>query len=254
MKKVRVLILKAPGTNRDLEAATAWTSVGATISILHINEILEKPQKLFDFDALTLPGGFSYGDDLGAGKVHALDLTKQMGDLFRKFVDSGRLVIGICNGFQTLVKTGIIPDVTLYHNDSGHFECRWIYLANVNRGKCIFTKGITVFPALVAHGEGRFVTGSKKRLLELEKNDQIVLKYSDKLGNIAQTYPENPNGSVNAITGICNETGTVFGLMPHPEGAAFDYQLPTWLRGEKKASGLHIFQNAADYLLSTAFK
>jgi len=268
MKKVKVIVLRTAGTNCDKETVFAFQAAGADVDLIHINELIQGRKNIEPYKILALPGGFSYGDDIAAGKVLANELIYKLRRDLRKFVRSGRLVIGICNGFQVLVKTGLLPHSTLTFNDSGKFEDRWVYLKNMNRGNCVFTRGIERIYLPVAHGEGKFVTDSKT-LKGLEKNDEIVFKYVDGKGKEAG-YPWNPNGSMESIAGICNKEGNVFGMMPHPERFLTRYQHPHWTRFtrepfafktktnrsgsrhariEEEGDGLKIFRNAVDYAL-----
>jgi len=239
--------LRTAGTNCDKETVYAFEVAGAYVDLLHINEFIYRNKTLDPYKILAIPGGFSYGDDIAAGKVLANELKYKLRDKVEKFIRSGRLVIGICNGFQVLVKTGFLPHSTLTFNDSGKFEDRWVYLKNVNRGKCIFTRGIDTIYLPVAHAEGKFVT-DKKTLKELKEKNQIVFKYVDPAGKEAG-YPWNPNGSMENIAGICNNEGNVFGLMPHPERFIIRYQHPHWTRLKlpQTGDGFKIFRNAVWY-------
>lgn len=252
MPQPRVLVLRAPGTNCDEEAAYAWHLAGAQAETWHIGRVLETPEGLDAFQILTLPGGFSYGDDLGSGKILATRLATVLGDPLRRFLDRGGLVLGICNGFQVLVKSGLLPGspevgaATLTHNDSGHFEARWTRLV-ASPGPCSFlTDDDGPFELPVAHGEGKFVLADPASLAKLEAAGQVVLRYADADGHPTQSYPANPNGSAGAVAGLCDPTGRVFGLMPHPERFVDPIHHPRWTRrglgGE--ADGLRMFRNA----------
>jgi phosphoribosylformylglycinamidine synthase I len=206
---------------------------------------------------LLLPGGFSYADALGAGKLLALDLKIYFAEAVHTFIDSGKPVIGICNGFQALVKSGILPDLeapgaaplaTLTFNAGGHFECRWVTLRAVSQ-TCVWTAGLreSIY-CPVAHGEGNFVPRDDAVAAALRHNDQIALTYALPDGSPAQdSYPFNPNGSRMDIAGICNTRGNVLGLMPHPEDHIFTHQHPRWTRGETAGSGLPLFENGVHY-------
>ena len=253
MPKPRSLVLRAPGTNCDEEAAFAWDRAGAEAETWHLGRLLESPGGLDSFQILTLPGGFSYGDDLGAGRILASRLGSVLGDALRRFLDRGGLVLGICNGFQVLVKAGLLPGnpgfgpSTLTFNDSGHFESRWVRL--------IPTAGLSPFLAdgepielPVAHGEGRFVVEDPAGLAELEAAGQVVLRYADSENHPTTSYPANPNGSPGAVAGLCDPTGRVFGLMPHPERFIDPLHHPRWTRKGLgvEGDGLRIFRNAVN--------
>lgn len=255
MATPRALILRAPGTNCDEETAAAWTLAGAEAETLHVGRILEAPDTLDRFQILTIPGGFSHGDDLGAGRILATRLSTALGDSLRTFRDRGGLVLGICNGFQVLVKAGLLPgcespiSTTLTHNDSGHFESRWVRLAPTP-GRCVFLASPEPIELPVAHGEGKFLTGMSADLQTLEDAGQVVLRYVDANGDPTQAYPANPNGTPGAVAGLCDPTGRVFGLMPHPERHVSYLHHPRWTRMAPKAEGdgLRIFKDAVEAL------
>lgn len=260
MRKPKVCILRTAGTNCDKETAFAFSKVGADYDFVHINSLVSGQNKLEDFEILAFSGGFSYGDDLGAGKVLANELRFKIRDSVLKFVKDGKLVIGICNGFQILVKSGLLPKVTenliqetsLIINDSGKFEDRWVHLKSV-RSRCIWTKNLPDIISLpVAHGEGKFIARDKEALERLKKNEQIVFQYCDERGNLAG-YPYCPNGSTDNIAGICDETGRIFGLMPHPERHIESLQNPSWTVSRKilDGDGLSIFKNGVEYVRRT---
>ena len=252
MPKPRVLILRAPGTNCDEETAAAWSLAGAEPETLHLGRLLEDPGALDRYRVLTLPGGFSYGDDLGAGRIFATRIAGRLGGAIRRFHESGGLVLGICNGFQVLVKAGLLPGgdwkspVTITFNDSGHFEDRWVRLAPPSASRCVFLADDEPIELPVAHGEGRFLAASDADLARLESSGQVVLRYVDEHNQTAASYPDNPNGSPGAVAGLCDPTGRIFGLMPHPERHADPLQHPRWTRRGPKAEGdgLRIFRNA----------
>ena len=249
----RALILHAPGTNRDLEAAQAFELAGAQPEIIPLNTLRANRTPFTNYHLLCLPGGFSYADALGAGKLLALDLNVYFADEVRTFVESGRPVIGICNGFQALVKAGILltlpetndaRNATLTFNHSGHFECRWVTLAPRSQ-TCLWTHDLAEpIYCPVAHGEGNLVTNYQSSIT----NNQIALIYSLPDASPALgAYPFNPNGSVADIAGLCNPPGNVLGLMPHPEDHLFPYQHPRWTRGERGGLGLRLFENGVSY-------
>jgi len=266
MTKPRVLILIASGTNRDRDAAVAIEMAGGAAEVVHINQLRSRERRLDDYQMLLLPGGFSYGDDLGAGRILATDLlyslggriragevTRQLGDDVGRFAESGKPVMGICNGFQALVKAGFLPGptgqqrATLATNASNHFECRWVYLKVDHESSCLFTKGIeSLLYCPVAHGEGRLVPESDSVLLSLQQGRQVPVTYVDERGQ-PKGYPANPNGSVANIAGVCNKAGNIFGLMPHPEDHIFLQQHPRWSRGETGGCSLPVFTNAVRY-------
>ena len=252
----KVLILHANGTNRDRDAALACELAGGRPEIVHINQLIAGEKRFDDYGMLVVPGGFSYGDDLGAGVLWATDLRHQLGTGLRQFVDSGRPVLGICNGFQVLVKSGLFAaeesveprPFTLTYNQSGHFECRWVYLENNPASPSIFTKNMSEpIYCPVAHGEGRFATVDQATADYLQANNLIALTYG-RGGSAA--YPENPNGSEMGIAAICNQAGNMMGLMPHPENHVFPWQHPRHHRGERGMSGLVLFENGVRYAAS----
>ena len=241
----RALILHADGTNRDHEAAQAMELAGAHAEIVHVNQLRGHERRWSDYQLLVLPGGFAYADALGAGKVLALELHAYFADEVWAFVDSGKPVVGICNGFQALVKTGFLAggDATLTFNASGHFECRWVTLA-AQSDFCLWTRGLEeLIDCPVAHGEGRFLPRHPTTI----PPKQIALCYTRADGTPAGGYPDNPNGSFADIAGICNGGGNVLGLMPHPEDHLFAYQHPRHARGQHGRMGLPLFQNGVRY-------
>lgn len=254
MTQPNVLILQATGTNRDSDAAYAVELAGGHPAVLHVNKLREDPHLLHEHQMLVLPGGFSYGDALGAGRLLATDLRWLFQNEMATFVDAGKPVVGICNGFQALVKSGWLPGppdgpakATLTRNMSNHFECRWVWLTPDPDSPCIFTQGLTArITCPVAHGEGRFVPRDEAVLASLKANHQIAVTYTKADGSAA-TYPNNPNGSTADIAGICNAGGTVFGLMPHPEDHIHLEQHPRHTRGEGGNLGLALFEQGVRY-------
>lgn len=256
--KPKALILQAHGTNRDFDVMDALTLAGADPIGVPLNKLRNRKTLFRDFQLIVLPGGFSYADALGAGKLLALDLISYFADEIFAFVESGKPVIGICNGFQALVKSRILPSpnergnegegVTLTFNAQGHFECRWVMLKPVSQ-KCIWTKGLDEsITCPIAHGEGNFQISEAFPLSSFLEQDQIALTYIRADGSPANgEYPINPNGSILDIAGICNPQGNVLGLMPHPENHIFDYQHPRHTRGETGNSGLKLFENGVKY-------
>jgi len=212
---------------------------------VHINQLIHGERRLEEFQILTIPGGFSFADSLGAGKLLANELSYRLRESLHRFVERGGLILGICNGFQALCKAGLLPQATLFFNDSGRFECRWVMLKPVNRSTCLWTQGIDHPIELpVAHGEGKFVPASEEALRQFWAKDQVVFQYAAPDGS-EPDYPFNPNGSVDHIAGLCNEKGTVFGLMPHPERHVLPWQHPRFRRERRReGDGLAIFRNA----------
>jgi len=262
MPKPKVCVLRTAGTNCDKETAFAFQKVGAEVQLVHVNELIQKRRSLHDYHILALPGGFSYGDDIAAGKILANELRFKLAAEIKVFLAEGKLIIGICNGFQILVKSGLLPgndelrqEVSLIINDSAKFEDRWVYLKAQSsklraRSKCIWTKNLPeVIYLPVAHGEGKFVVKDKMTLARLRRNGQLVLRYCDKEGGPCG-YPDNPNGSVEHIAGICDKTGRILGLMPHPERHVFFEQHPRWTQQAKRreGEGLKIFRNAIEHI------
>jgi phosphoribosylformylglycinamidine (FGAM) synthase-like amidotransferase family enzyme len=276
MKKVKVIILRTAGTNCDKETAFAFKQAGAEPELVHINQLSTDEKRLADYQILAIPGGFSYGDDIASGKILANELKYRIEDDIQNFIKDGKLIIGICNGFQILVKAGLLPNIsgnfktieaTLTLNDSAKFEDRWVYLKKLptpnyppglsarppdlrsdrigDRAggqlptKCVWTTGIkdTIYLP-IAHGEGKFIPKDKKILDHLKKNGMIVFEYVN-----------NPNGSVENIAGICDITGRIFGLMPHPERHISYLQHPRWTRNSYRGTGdgFAIFKNGVQF-------
>ncbi|MBI3929666.1 MAG: phosphoribosylformylglycinamidine synthase I [Armatimonadetes bacterium] len=239
----RVAILQAPGTNREQDAAAACLRAGGRPEILALHRVLDGGARLEDFGMLVIPGGFSYGDDLGAGTLFGIDLSHgRIGEAMRSFIDSGRPVLGICNGFQALVRAGFLPGedrrAALVANASGRFECRWVRLLANPASPCVFTQGLDEpIDCPVAHGEGRLIAG---QAADLVREGLVALRYS------GASYPANPNGSVEAIAGLCNRRGNVLGLMPHPENHVFPWQTPTERRG-LSGGGDRLFCRGIEY-------
>ena len=263
MPNPKTMVLRAAGSNCDYETAYSFKSVGADVDLIHVNRVVAGDVRLDDYQILAIPGGFTYGDDIAAGRILANELKFKLGSQLKKFHADGKLVLGICNGFQVLVKAGLLPivdleaeqQVTLTDNDSGKFEDRWVYLS-VEPGVCVFTKNMpnqVYIP--VAHAEGKFVTKREKNLEELTSRQQVVFRYVDPDGNEAG-YPWNPNGSVYGIAGICDPTGRVLGMMPHPERHFDPTHHPRWTREglQKEGDGVAIFQNAVEYVKRELFR
>ena len=268
-KKPRSLVLAGNGINCELETAFANRLVGFNADIVHINSLMEGSKNIHNYDFLNFPGGFLDGDDLGAGKAQAVkwryqrikDSERRFTNELLKFVSNGKLIIGICNGFQLLAKTGLLPalksdygrqSVSLAFNDSGRFEDRWVSL-RVNRfSSCIFTRDIDRIYLPVRHGEGKLVIEDKNGGIaaDLVKDGHIVMQYCKEDGGITNEFPYNPNGSSLSIGGLCDPSGRILGLMPHPEAFVHFTQHPRWTREKLpvEGDGLKIFKNAYDYI------
>ena len=244
---IKALVLRTAGTNCDQESVYALKLAGAEPVVAHINALLQKKVTLDDIDLLIIPGGFSYGDDIAAGKILANELRYKLDSVIRPFIARGRRIIGICNGFQVLVKTGYLPGavqdqtVTLSANDSGRFQCHWVKLRREKSAAKWLNSTEVSWDLPIAHGEGKFIPMDDKVLADLEKKGQVVFRYEG----------ENPNGSVNRIAGICNAEGTIVGLMPHPERHVLKTQHPEWTRTGHEGTdpvGLQFFKSAVEGL------
>jgi phosphoribosylformylglycinamidine synthase len=266
--KPKAIILRTAGTNCDYETKYALEKAGADVDLVHVNQLVKDKGLLSSYHIFVLPGGFTYGDDIAAGKVLANQLRHHLLDELTRFVDDGKLVIGICNGFQVLIKMGLLPGIngtqpssneyrqefTLTYNDSNKFEDRWVYLKSFS-DKSVFIDNDCMLYVPIAHAEGKFVADNGGELENLGKSGQIIFKYVDKDGNIAN-YPWNPNGSLDNIAGICDSTGRVLGMMPHPERYIEPTQHPRWTREGLKTEGdgIAIFRNAVNYVKEKMWK
>jgi phosphoribosylformylglycinamidine synthase len=249
MTKPYVVIPQAPGTNRDGDAAHAVTLAGGDPHVLPLSDLHNQRDLFRRADVIILPGGFSYGDALGAGRRWALDLELYFHDELRRFVDEGERVLGICNGFQVLVKAGLLPaweepdgtrTVTLTHNASGQFECRWVHLYINPATNATYLRAIDdLIFCPIAHGEGNLRVRDDDTLRRLEQNGHVAFRYVRTDSTAAGGYPYNPGGSVGDIAGLCNQSGNVLGLMPHPENHILPVQNPL---GESRRLGLRIFE------------
>ena len=257
MKKVKAIVLRAAGINCDRETEDALELAGAEAERVHINRIIEDKSALDECQILVFPGGFSYGDDVAAGKILANQVVHHLYEPVQKFIDAGKLVLGICNGFQVLVKAGILPGngqtsrqdtVTITYNDSGKFEDRWVYLTPQTE-KCIFIEPGKQIYLPIAHAEGKVVTKDEAALERLKFEGSVAFKYVDEKGEEGP-YPVNPNGSVDSIAGLTDTTGRVLGLMPHPERHVRPTQHPHWtrLKDRTDGDGMTIFNNAVKYI------
>ena len=257
MPKPQVLILRAPGTNCDVETAFAFELAGASAQRVHVNRLLEEPKLCEQFQILCIPGGFSYGDDVAAGRILANQVEHHLARQMAELKDADKLILGICNGFQVLIKSGVLleangdagPAATLTWNDSGKFEDRWVRLG-VGGERSVFLRGVESMYLPVAHAEGKFVARDEAAFGELESAGQLVLRYLPLAGDNGEvSYPANPNGSTGHVAGICDTTGRVLGLMPHPERHIDPTHHPRWTRGEaaEEGDGLVVFRNAVEY-------
>jgi len=259
--KTKALILRTAGTNCDEETAHAWELAGAQPERIHIRELAEKPDRLANASILTIPGGFSYGDDISAGKILAGQLVHYLADAIQEFVSAGKLVLGICNGFQVLVKAGLLPGnadgtdkthhakttqrVTLTQNDSAKFEDRWVHLLSTGKASAFLPEGkILAMP--IAHAEGKLVAADDTVRQDLLKRGHIAIAYCDENGQPGP-YPINPNGSEHHIAGLTDRTGRILGLMPHPERHVHPTQHPQWTRRpNEKPDGRILFETAVN--------
>jgi phosphoribosylformylglycinamidine synthase len=269
IRTVKTIVLTGNGTNCEMEMAHACRLAGsAVVDIVHISELLCGEKRLDDYHFLNLPGGFLDGDDLGSAKaganriIHAT-IRHSREKLYEQLVDfihAGKLILGVCNGFQLMIKLGLLPafdgdyatqTVTLTFNDSGRFEDRWVHLKVSEDSPCVFTRGLEGIYLPVRHGEGKIVTDTPATLERLHASNQIAVEYSDETYEQAvMDYPGNPNGSMDAIAGLCDESGRIFGLMPHPEAYLHYTNHPRWTREDLPAdgAGLAIFRNAVDFI------
>lgn len=259
MATPRILVLRAPGTNCDRETAFAFEQAGGRADLIHINRLLENPKLPDDYQVLCLPGGFSYGDDIAAGRILANQIRHHLQETLQVFRASQKLILGICNGFQILIKSGVLlpeqpaagPPATLTWNDSGKYEDRWVQLI-ADPGRCVFLRGLERLYLPIAHAEGRFVVHDPAHLPQLAAQHQLAIRYCADDGAVHDSvlpFPVNPNGSMANVAGLCDETGRILGLMPHPERYIDRTQHPRWTRGEGQdpGDGLAIFVNAVRY-------
>lgn len=266
----KVCIMRVGGTNCDVETKRAFQDLGVRAEIVHLNEVVRK-KNLMDYSALVFPGGFSYGDYVRAGVIWAKGIVAKLGVQLKEFVKEEKPILGICNGFQVLVEMGLLPgfegisqfpDACLATNVPIGYHCRWVYVKHENSGKCIFTNKIPKGKVLripVAHGEGRFIFAKEKEkqcLKRLYDDDQLVFRYCNEEGEYAEgEFPMNPNGAFHDIAGICDSSGKIFGLMPHPERAYYCWQLPDWMKKEKMPNygdGKLIFESTVEFLKKKA--
>ncbi|MGO0122614.1 phosphoribosylformylglycinamidine synthase I [Desulfothermobacter acidiphilus] len=249
--RVPVLILRTDGTNCDAETAYALELAGAQPHLVHMNQLRRRERRLTDYPLMVIPGGFTYGDDIAAGKILAVELTSFLREEIEAFLARDGLVLGICNGFQVLVRTGLLPfgtlgkmQAVLMPNTRGRFECRWVRL-RVERSPSLFTRdwGEETVEWQAAHGEGCFYA-SEATLTAIEAQGLVAFRYVDPEGQPTQAYPYNPNGSLHAIAGVTDPSGRILGLMPHPERLVLPSQHPNWRRGPVSPTGIQLFRNA----------
>ncbi len=243
---VKVAVLSGFGLNCDYETAHTFQLAGARPEVIHLNDLIQGKCRLGEFQILAFIGGFSWGDDHGAGVVQAVRLKTRLGGPLREFIAAGNLVIGICNGFQTLVNLGLLPgldndytqrSVALIHNDCGNFRDDWVHLRVNPQSPCVFTRGLARLELPIRHGEGKFYTDGDT-LARIRRQGQIVLQYATVHGDLAQgQFPQNPNGALEDVAGICDPSGRVFGLMPHPEAFHDWTNHPDWTRQKTAQSG-----------------
>jgi len=256
---VDVLVLSGFGINCEAETAHAFARVGSTPKVVHLNDLIAEPSLLESAQILAVPGGFSFGDDVASGRILANRLRYRLADPLRRFVEADNLAIGICNGFQVLAKMGLLPklngemrqEVTLTHNDSGRFEDRWVHLVRDADTRCVWLKGIDALELPVRHGEGKFVATDADQLARLQKGGCLALRYATSEGDpAAGQYPLNPNGSVDDIAALCDPSGRIFGLMPHPEAFVDRTHHPQWTRRSlpEEGAGLALFRNAVEHV------
>lgn len=268
MSTPRVAVLRAPGTNCDHETAHAFELCGAQPERIHLNRVLERPELLQDFQILCIPGGFSYGDDIGSGVIFASQLRSRLAGALGEFLQADKLCLGICNGFQVLLKAGVLPSgildsslaarqnapATLTWNHNGKYTARWVHLRTAN-SKSVFLRGIESLDLPIAHAEGRIVVRDNAVLEGWRRGQQLALCYSRAGATEADPtstdleFPDNPNGSIGNLAGLSDPTGRVLGLMPHPERFIFRTQHPNWTRLDlpEQGAGLQIFKNAVAY-------
>mgnify|MGYP001583376510 CR=1 FL=1 len=266
MKKPKVIILSGYGLNCEEETKFAFEKAGGIADIVHINDLIAKPALLSQYQILVFPGGFSYGDDTGSGNALANKIRNNLQEDLLQFIKGDKLVIGICNGMQIMTNLGLVPasdekygerQAAMMHNATARLECRWIHVKNESK-KCIWTKDVELMHLPISHGEGNFYC-SPEILQKMKDNDQIVFKYAREDGSPTMgEYPHNPNGALEDIAGICDETGKIFALMPHPERFnSFENEDGWELKKEKliregkeiprKGAGLKIFENGVEY-------
>ncbi len=256
---VKAIVLTGFGINCDRETASAFRRAGADAALTHLNDVAANPGLLKDFQILAVPGGFSFGDDVASGRILANRLRYTLGGPLKEFVEDGKLVIGICNGFQVLVKMGLLPlfdgeftqETTLTWNNTSRFENRWVRLVKAADTKCVWLKDVPAIELPIRHGEGKFIPKDDAVLDRLRGNGQVALRYAMPDGAPARgEFPHNPNGAVDDIAGICDPSGRILGLMPHPEAYVDRTNHPRWTRESlpEEGAGLQVFRNAVAYV------
>lgn len=266
--KPAVLIITGYGLNCEAESKYAWELAGARPELVHFNDLLARPDQLREYRALMFIGGFSYGDHMTSGHAFALRVRHRLSGELQRFIDDGKLILGVCNGFQIMVKLGLLPGldgayfeqkVSLMQNDRGAFQNYWVELGFEPASPCIFTRGLSRMPLPIRHGEGKIFMLDRRLLQRIEDEGCVACRYIDPgSGEPSDAFPHNPNGSLNAIAGLCDPTGRVFGMMPHPEAYLYPENHPQWelqaMRNElpENGLGLHVFRNAVEYLTRPA--
>lgn len=244
MNAPKVLVLRAPGINCERETHFAFARAGGAPEYVHIQQLLAAPDLLDRFRILAVPGGFAYGDDISSGRVLAQEMKHRLGDRILRFVERGGLALGICNGFQALVRLGLLPrmrgklaqEVTLTYNLSNHYECRWVTLRS-DKSRCVFVPAGWTMRCPAAHGEGMLLVRDDRERTMLRDEGYVVFRYVDGQGQPTEHYPANPNGTPDAIAGLTDVTGRVLGLMPHPDRAYLPHHMPDWARTGLAAQG-----------------
>lgn len=264
MKKsdIKVLVITGFGLNCEKETSAAVKMLGAVPEMVHLNDLIAGKKSLKDYQMLVFIGGFSFGDHLGSGTIFANRVKFQLKEELEDFIKDGKLVLGICNGFQTLTRLGLVPalngnyftqECALAHNDSGLFRDDWCILKGNVASNCVFTQGIDLVRLPLRHGEGKFVA-DEATLNEIEAKNLVAVRYANSDGTLATEFPANPNGSLNSIAGICDETGRIFGLMPHPEAFLSPFNSPSWTTDKvegklaEEGEGVVFFRNAISYI------
>lgn len=262
--KIPILIITGYGLNCEDESRYAWQLAGGHPSLVHFSDLLARPGVLREFAVMMFIGGFAYGDHMTSGHVFALKVKHRLSDELDRFIRDGKLIMGVCNGFQIMVKIGLLPGLdndfffqklSIIQNDCGTFQDRWVRLRFEPSSPCVFTRGLDYMDLPVRHGEGKVFTLDKKLLQKIEDAGCVPCRYADPVsGKPTQRFPHNPNGALNAIAGLCDPTGRIFGLMPHPEAYLYPENHPLWdlqkIQGglPDHGLGLHLFRNAVEYL------